>query len=812
MLNDLNPKACLDLTRNLDDRTIAEVETHVKPGFEDTIFGRQIPMASLKVIIQKYMDKMMEGITLTTSDFFGLRHAGCGRLNPVMDVDGAEEDNRRVTFFLFDQGNLPQLPCDNHGVEPCKRQCGQYFRNPGGTYRLNEGFACAFYDSLARDCENEAVSKDVIAMDGHMHFMSGHTTPLPVLWVQFPLKPHFPRGFLDGLGSWVLRNTFGKIPIPKVAGAFKAAWYQKKSTLELADMGMGQTRSVYDTLYFSHPHLKNGGKLYTPMAAMTMDTAYAHYDGYKGIPIYNLVKERKYVLVTVPDNSDMGTGGTTVKLPIWPDHLCSGRTDLFSEEMARKHYPGAYIGTETLGQGAKKEGFYFFRARNAQLDEKMSDPMYLIEPMEEMKKRTPVWLYDQERDLFEDWLAQKEATLTAAIKHPLSVLPLYHYDPRRFSALENPDPPLFLDAYDPPKNWDEPFESVATPLKSGTFVGFKMYTALGYKPFDPKLKATLSKFYGKCQAEGIPVLCHCSPGGVVSIDRDLHFNVEDPVFRKYYQYNRRSLIRPWIFCKDYWMENGYYDAYVRPSAWEEVLNLKHFPKLKLCLAHFGGGSDAWATWSHDTLKKSLAALKKKKTASWNSNVTLSTAEKDALISEWFDEKKHTGDEDDSPKVPNWINELTKMMRSYENLYTDISFHIIEHHRDQLTWLLRNHPHVKDRILFGTDWYMTEIDGHSITKFVSNAKKALDEISVELEAQTGIKDDLWLRFSRTNPFAFYGIRAIADNFVKGLKEAVPVLNNKPGDKSGDKRQGREKIILDHSILERNHAIIKRSDVF
>lgn len=46
------------------------------------------------------------------------------------------------------------------------------------------------------------------------------------------------------------------------------------------------------------------------------------------------------------------------------------------------------------------------------------------------------------------------------------------------------------------------------------------------------------------------------------------------------------------------MKKGYYDGYVRPSAWEPVLS--RFPKLKFYLAHFDGGSSDWADWSHDT--------------------------------------------------------------------------------------------------------------------------------------------------------------------------------------------------------------------
>lgn len=87
---------------------------------------------------------------------------------------------------------------------------------------------------------------------------------------------------------------------------------------------------------------------------------------------------------------------------------------------------------------ARREGFYYFWSRDCVLDDEDIAWLSTYAAAKEFKKRTPVWLPDQERDLFEDWAAQKEATLTAAIKHPLRYMPMYHYEPRRWSALDYP--------------------------------------------------------------------------------------------------------------------------------------------------------------------------------------------------------------------------------------------------------------------------------------------------------------------------------------------------------------------------------------
>ncbi|MCI5224499.1 MAG: hypothetical protein D3924_17975, partial [Candidatus Electrothrix sp. AR4] len=104
---------------------------------------------------------------------------GCGECNPLerindeRDADGHEtdeadteercEENRRVTFYLFNEARLPQLPCVIGDTEPCQKRV----TSPSRLH--NPTFSCSFYDSLARNCGCEGGSPLAIADTLHVH-------------------------------------------------------------------------------------------------------------------------------------------------------------------------------------------------------------------------------------------------------------------------------------------------------------------------------------------------------------------------------------------------------------------------------------------------------------------------------------------------------------------------------------------------------------------------------------------------------------------------------------------------------------------
>ncbi len=95
-------------------------------------------------------------------------------------------------------------------------------------------------------------------------------------------------------------------------------------------------------------------------------------------------------------------------------------------------------------------------------------------------------------------------------------------------------------------------EKVHEALAPGKFRGVKIYPNLGYYPTDK----TLMEVYAICQERDVPVMTHCSSGGM-------------------YHYGFKLADRM---------------RYSQPENYAPVL--KAFPNLRLCLAHFGG-NDEW---------------------------------------------------------------------------------------------------------------------------------------------------------------------------------------------------------------------------
>ena len=143
-------------------------------------------------------------------------------------------------------------------------------------------------------------------------------------------------------------------------------------------------------------------------------------------------------------------------------------------------------------------------------------------------------------------------------------------------------------------------------------------------------------------------------------------------------------------------EGYFWTDYVHPRAWREVL--VRFPKLRLCLAHFGG-------------------------------------------EEW-----ERGLDSD------WITEIIALTKEYDNVYTDFSCWDLDNAEETFAHVrtAEQHAHVRKKILFGTDWYMTllALNGRSYKKFCEEFWEFFEGLP------EGMK--LWERFSFVNPFTFYGI--------------------------------------------------------
>jgi predicted TIM-barrel fold metal-dependent hydrolase len=315
------------------------------------------------------------------------------------------------------------------------------------------------------------------------------------------------------------------------------------------------------------------------------------------------------------------------------------------------------------------------------------------------------------------WKEQLETTRQAILSNPWKLLCMYKYEPRRWrlKSGETEHPKLHYGA------WDYPFQSVATKTDPGIFVGFKVYPPLGFQPLDTHLPHlwdyTTDKadcFYGRCEKKEVPILSHCSPGGMTTHEimyykeyytrqaskyqyrRSSADNVdEDEADEHIYHSNNKEAILE--------AEQWFYQNHVHPSAWRNVL--EKFPKLKLCLAHFGG--DLWKKYGseHDWIQETIRLLT---------------------------EKDGSGE------------------YRFPNVYTDIACWNISRGRvqDAFREVLKKVPELKKRLLFGSDWHMITIVSpfDSYDDYCEKWKQYLDEID----------DKLWVRITLVNAFKFYGL--------------------------------------------------------
>lgn len=137
-----------------------------------------------------------------------------------------------------------------------------------------------------------------------------------------------------------------------------------------------------------------------------------------------------------------------------------------------------------------------------------------------------------------------------------------------------------------------------------------------------------------------------------------------------------------------------------PDRWVPVLD--KFPELKLCLAHFGGIED-WRGYLDEP---------------WPQNPPPTASD-------------------------NWLSNILDMIRSkkYPNLYTDIAytaFYFPEVH-DFLSVLLTE-PVVRDKVLFGSDFYMAE-------------QEKIGERQLAITLRAALSEGLFWQIANTNPQKF-----------------------------------------------------------
>ncbi len=146
------------------------------------------------------------------------------------------------------------------------------------------------------------------------------------------------------------------------------------------------------------------------------------------------------------------------------------------------------------------------------------------------------------------------------------------------------------------------------------------------------------------------------------------------------------------------------ERWTEPAAFKPVL--RAFPDLKVCLAHFGGIDD-WRAYVQDGLDP----------------------------------------DDEAARARNWQVAIRDMITSGEfpNLWTDISYTLF-HFDDYLPFLriFLQDDRIADRVLFGSDYYMTR-------------REALSERAVCFRLRDALGEELFARIAEKNPEIWLGER-------------------------------------------------------
>ncbi|WP_425044620.1 amidohydrolase family protein [Primorskyibacter sp. S87] len=202
------------------------------------------------------------------------------------------------------------------------------------------------------------------------------------------------------------------------------------------------------------------------------------------------------------------------------------------------------------------------------------------------------------------------------------------------------------------------------------FKGVKIYPRLGFAPDDPRL---MSHVYPKMEAHGLPLMTHCSRGGVQGRELSDH----------------RA------------------DRFTEPQAYLSIM--RAHPRLRICLAHFGGQKD-WAAYVNPDQENPLA----------------------------------------DEYTRNWQVQIRRMIGSgnYPGLWTDISYTLF-HFEDYVPFLrlflMGDEPEderLRKRVLFGSDFYMTR-------------QEELSEKAVCFRLRNALGEEVFRQIAEENPARWLG---------------------------------------------------------
>lgn len=215
-------------------------------------------------------------------------------------------------------------------------------------------------------------------------------------------------------------------------------------------------------------------------------------------------------------------------------------------------------------------------------------------------------------------------------------------------------------------------------IESGVYQGIKLYPALGYFPFDKRMKSVYDFALANC----VPLMTHCTIGPV-------HFK---------YKLTEEQRRHPFLNavlpdCAS----NQFQVYYSHPLNYECLLNQQLLAKfwgedapdysgLKICLGHWGTAgewhsyiSNAWLETRFRKMQADYPSLE---------------------LVNWHLDKKN------SVHNFSWFTIICDLMRKYPNVYADISFTLNDETLlPLLKMILEVDEVIRKKVLFGTDFYL-----------------------------------------------------------------------------------------------------------
>lgn len=239
--------------------------------------------------------------------------------------------------------------------------------------------------------------------------------------------------------------------------------------------------------------------------------------------------------------------------------------------------------------------------------------------------------------------------------------------------------------------------------------GIKLYPAHGFFPFHEGL----DDLYAFAEKNNIPLMYHCTRVGSTYIGNSIEALVPDnpsmlmphesdaDAYRK--AHNAQESIHKRIkrYKNEGWVKDSKLgdnqracDLFSHPENYVPIMC--KYPKLKICLAHMGGDEEVeYMNISSADYGKVRKQLKKRR------------HKKD------FDELVHIWKVD----MDNWAKLIKKLMIEYPCLYTDISStiahlgnnNVLANTKKWMNTTDNNNKLLEERILFGTDFFLTEVN-------------------------------------------------------------------------------------------------------